>query len=236
MKRITLAIISILLAGSLFAKKPAPPPPDTQTGWHVSIFEAAQAKSPNLYSVGDDTCVVNPNSVRCGVLLSHRVFLLSNGHIIDTSVSMPSEVNEYILRNAGLSEVSSYTFSYHLERFTAQDILGRPITKQHFTLYMHGMNPPPKDYRVIYSGIDSMFKGGITVTIADWQQASHDLIMSDIVADIFSCDVWHQKYGTACTDEAAVKILRQFIDQTPALSLVDSAFARHDQYLGQFIH
>jgi len=237
MKTITLTIISILLACSLFGKKPAPPPPDTQLGWHVVVFDTMLAKSPNLYSVGDDICHADDVSVRCGVRLSHSKFLLSNGHILDGLI----QVERYISQNAHapdhgiLTEYSTYTFSYHIEPFTTQDILGRPITKQHFTIYMPGLNPPPKYLRDIV-GIDSMFKGGLTVTINDWHQASHDLTMSDIAAQILACDDWHQKNGTACADEDTVKTLRQFITQTPALSLVDPAFAKHDQYLGQFIH
>jgi len=239
MKTITLTIISILLACSLFGKKPAPLPPDAQKGWHVSIFANARAnariKSSSLYTVGDDTCVVDPNSVRCGVSFSQDVFLLSNGHIIET----PFDAELYISEdsdNPNLTRYSTYTFSYRLEPFTTQDILGRQITKQHLTIFIPRLNPPPKYERDIYHGVDSMFKGGFTVTIADWEQASHDLTMSDIAADILSCDDWHQKYGNACSDEEVVKILRQFVTQTPALSLVDPAFAKHDQYLSHFIH
>jgi hypothetical protein len=101
---------------------------------------------------------------------------------------------------------------------------------------MPGLNPPPKYLWPVVHGIDSMFKGGLTVTIDDWKQGSHDITMSDIAAQILACDEHHQKTGLACTDETVVKILRQFITQTPALSLVDPTYAKHDHYLSQFIH
>jgi hypothetical protein len=238
MKKIMLTISSILLAGSLFGKKPALHPPDAQVGWHVVVFDTLLAKSPNLYAVGDDICHADDFSVHCGVRLSHPKFLLSNGHIIENlgEFDMYLHITGYTLGGHYLTHYDTYEFSYHLEPFATQDILGRPVTKQHLTVYLPRLNPPPKYLWSTVLGIDSMFKGGVVMTIDDWHQASHDITMSNVAAEILRCDEHHQKTGLACTDETVVKILRQFMSQTPALSLVDPAFAKRDEYLSQFIH
>jgi hypothetical protein len=236
-----LALVTILMAGSLFGKKPArpvPPPLDTQLGWHVLVFDTKAATSPDLYAIGDDLRRADENSVYCGVHHSFPKFLLSNGQIIENL----GELENYISDNAHgsgdqiLTRYSTFTFQYHLEPFSTQDILGRPVAKQHFTAYMPGLNPPRKHFQDMYTGIDSMFKGGVTVTIENWQLASHESVMSNIAAQILACDRIHELTGTACTDEDGVKMLRRFITQTPALPLVDPAFAKHDEYLSHFIH
>ena len=235
------ALMAILMAGSLLGKKPpkaVPPPPDAQLGWHVIVFDTKAAGSPDLYEVGDDLCHADEHSVYCGVHLSFPKFLLSNGHIIENL----GELESYIMDNARgsgdqiLTSYSTFTFQYHIEPFSSQDILGRPVAKQRFTVYMPGLNPPRKYFQDMYTGIDSMFNGGVTVTIENWQLASHDSVMSNIAAQILSCDQIHEITGTACTDEDDVKMLRQFITQTPALSLVDRAFAKDDEYLSHFIY
>ncbi len=49
------------------------------------------------------------------------------------------------------------------------------------------------------------------------------------------CDDWHEKYGTACIDEDLFPIFKNFLINTPALTLVDKDFLAKVPELMRFV-